>query len=31
MALFFKEKHGVPLRPVDGDVFKKSMLYLYVQ
>jgi hypothetical protein len=24
MALFFKEKHGVPLRPIDGAVFKKN-------
>jgi hypothetical protein len=25
MALFFKEKHVVPLRPIDGAVVKKSM------
>jgi hypothetical protein len=31
MALFFKEKHVVPWRPIDGAVFKKSMLCLYVQ
>jgi hypothetical protein len=31
MALFFKEKHVVPLRPIDGAVFQKSMLSLYVQ
>jgi hypothetical protein len=24
MALFFKEKHVVPLRSIDGDVFKKK-------
>jgi hypothetical protein len=24
MALFFKEKHGVPLRPIDGSVFQKK-------
>jgi hypothetical protein len=24
MGLFFKEKHGVPLRPIDGAVFKKK-------
>jgi hypothetical protein len=24
MALFFKEKHVVPLRPIDGAVFKKK-------
>jgi hypothetical protein len=25
MALIFKEKQVVPLRPIDGAVFKKSM------
>jgi hypothetical protein len=24
MALFFKEKHVAPLRPIDGAVFKKN-------
>jgi hypothetical protein len=24
MALFFKEKHVVPFRPIDGAVFKKK-------
>jgi hypothetical protein len=24
MALFFKEKHVVPLHPIDGAVFKKK-------
>jgi hypothetical protein len=31
MALFFKEKHVVPLRPIDGAVFEKIMLCLYGQ
>jgi hypothetical protein len=31
MALFFKEKHVVPLRPIDGTVVsKKECFYLYL-
>jgi hypothetical protein len=30
MALFFKEKHVVPLRPIDGAVVKKPCFYLYL-
>jgi hypothetical protein len=28
MAVFFKEKHVVPLRPIDGAVFKKHVVPL---
>jgi hypothetical protein len=28
MALFVKEKHVVPLRPIDGAVFKKHVVPL---
>jgi hypothetical protein len=31
MALFLKEKHVVPLRPIDGAVVpKKACFYLYL-
>jgi hypothetical protein len=31
MALFFKEKHVVPLRPIDGAVVPKiACFYLYL-
>jgi hypothetical protein len=31
MVLFFKEKHVVPLRPIDGAVVpKKACFYLYL-